>query len=171
MTKATRAKAPASSSPLAGACLITLLAARRVIPSVPRRRRVVLREARLRRYCAANRLNRLGTLTYADANHDPIPVREHSGEFFRALRDSLDDDALPFAWAPEWHKTGHGLHAQSAVGRYVKPTLIVEAWGRGFVHVKLIGSPVGSGALGESRIAASYLSKYVAKSSQETEGA
>ncbi|WP_441786758.1 hypothetical protein [Leifsonia sp. 2MCAF36] len=71
---------------------------------------------------------------------------------------------------PEWHKSGHGLHAHFAVDRYVKRSLIVEAWGRGFVHIKLIGSPVGSGALGESRIAASYLSKYVAKSFLETQG-
>ncbi len=46
--------------------------------------------ARLRRYCAANRLNRLGTLTYAGSgNHDPGVLREHLADFFRSLRESL----------------------------------------------------------------------------------
>ena len=37
-------------------------------------------------------------------------------------------------------------------------------WGRGIVHIKLIGDlPVGSGALEEARLAASYLAKYVSK--------
>lgn len=120
---------------------------------------------RLRRYCAANRLNRLGTLTYAGAGcHDPKELRGHLGEFFRALRGQLGGDPLPYVWVPEWHRTGHGLHAHFAVGQYIKRSLIEKAWGRGFVHIKLLGDlPVGSGKLGEARRAAGYLSKYVAK--------
>ena len=65
---------------------------------------------------------------------------------------------------PEWHKGGHGLHAHFAVGRYVARTSIVESWPHGFVHIKLLGHlPVGSGALGEARLAARYLSKYMGK--------
>ena len=38
-------------------------------------------------------------------------------------------------------------------------------WGRGIVHIKLIGDlPHGSGALEEARVAAGYLAKYVSKS-------
>lgn len=55
-----------------------------------------------------------------------------------------------------------------AVGRYVPRSLIDASWGRGFVHIKLLGDlPVGSGALAEARVAARYLSKYVAKSLEE----
>lgn len=87
------------------------------------------------------------------------------GEFFRGLRESLGGSAFAYVWVPEWHKTGHGLHAHFAVGRFVKRGLIAEAWGRGFVHIKLLGDlPVGSGTIGEARRAAGYLSKYVAKS-------
>ena len=51
-----------------------------------------------------------------------------------------------------------------AVGRYVRQRLIRDVWARGIVHIKLIGDlPVGSGALEEARIAASYLAKYVSK--------
>ena len=121
--------------------------------------------ARLRRYCAANRLNRLGTLTYrGEGCHEPALVRDHLGEFFRGLRSGLGGRALPYVWVPEWHKSGHGLHAHFAVGQFVKRSLIESAWGHGFVHIKLLGDlPVGSGDLSEARIAAGYLSKYVAK--------
>jgi hypothetical protein len=119
----------------------------------------------LRRYCAANRLNRLGTLTYrGEGCHDPAVVRAHLGDFFRALRVATGGKPLPYVWVPEWHKSGHGLHAHFAVGRFIKRGLIEEAWGHGFVHIKLLGNmPVGSTDLGEARRAAGYLSKYVAK--------
>jgi len=121
--------------------------------------------AKLRRFCAANRLNRLGTLTYrGEGCHDPLQLRADVGEFFRALRFGLDGSPLPYVWVPEWHKSGHGLHVHFAVGRFVPRGRIDEAWGRGFVHIKLLGDlGVGSGALEESRKAAGYLSKYVAK--------
>lgn len=122
--------------------------------------------ARLRRYCVANRLNRLGTLTYAgDGCHDPRVARQDVGAFFRALRADLGGQPFPYAWVPEWHKSGHGLHLHFAVGRFVPRGRIEGAWGRGFVHIKLLGDlPVGSGSFAEARVAAGYLSKYVAKS-------
>lgn len=120
----------------------------------------------LRRYCAANRLNRLGTLTYrGEGCHDPRQARRDAGAFFRSLRESLGGEPFPYVWVPEWHKTGHGLHLHFAVGRFVPRGLIQQAWGRGFVHIKLLGDlPVGSGSFAEARLAAGYLSKYVAKS-------
>lgn len=127
-------------------------------------------KAKLRRYCAANRLNRLGTLTYrGEGCHDPKIVRADLANFFRALRDATGGDALPYLWVPEWHKTGHGLHVHFAIGRYIPRRHIVESWPHGVVHIKLIGDvPVGTGALGESRKAAGYLSKYVAKTFTDT---
>lgn len=121
--------------------------------------------AKLRRYCAANRLNRLGTLTYAGAGcHDPVQLRSDVHVFFRTLRSGLGGKPLPYAWVPEWHKSGHGLHVHFAVGRYVRRSLVESAWGHGFVHVKLLGG-LGHGAtsVDEARIAAGYLSKYVGK--------
>jgi hypothetical protein len=122
--------------------------------------------ATLRRYCTANRLNRLGTLTYrGEGCHDPAIVRLHLSELFRSLRTSLGGKPLPYVWVPEWHKSGHGLHAHFAVGQYIKPQFIESAWDHGFVHIKLLGDlPVGSSSLSEARQAAGYLSKYVAKS-------
>ena len=69
---------------------------------------------------------------------------------------------------PQWHPGGHGLHAHFAVGRFVPRRLIERAWGHGFVHIKLLdGLPVGSGALGEARLAARYLAGYVGRDLEE----
>ena len=125
---------------------------------------------KVRRYCAANRLNRLGTLTYGgDGCHEIDQLVVDVGRFFRRLRSGLGGDPLPYLWVPEWHPSGHGLHVHFAVGQYIKRSLIADAWGHGFVHIKLLGDlPVGSGALGEARKAASYLSKYVGKAFADT---
>ena len=119
----------------------------------------------VRRYCAANRLNRLGTLTYGgDGCHDPHALRDDVAGFFKRLRVGLGGEAFPYLWVAEWHPGGHGLHLHFAVGRYVGHSLIREAWGRGIVHIKLLGDlPVGSGTLEEARLAARYLGKYAGK--------
>lgn len=124
--------------------------------------------AKVRRYCAANRLNRLGTLTYAEACEDPLALREEMARFFVNLRELLGGKAMPYLWVPEWHPGGHGLHAHFVVARYVKRGLIEEAWGLGIVHIKLIGDlPVGSGTLAEARQAARYVAPYTAKSADD----
>lgn len=55
--------------------------------------------AKLRRYCAANLLNRFGTLTYGPPRAtDPLVVREHMAVFWRRLRASLGGEAMPYVW-------------------------------------------------------------------------
>ena len=120
---------------------------------------------RIRRYAAANRLNRLGTLTYAGAGcRDPRQLRADLADFFREVRAKLQAGPLPYVWVPQWHPGGHGLHAHFAVGRFVPRRLIEQAWGHGFVHIKLLdGLPVGSGELSEARLAARYLAGYAGR--------
>ena len=72
-------------------------------------------------------------------------------DFFRRLRGAVGEP-FPYLWVPEWHTGGHGLHVHFAVGRFIATGRIDAAWGRGFVHIKLLGDlPVGSGTLGEAR--------------------
>ena len=125
--------------------------------------------AALRRYCSANGLNRLGTLTYrGEGCHDQVQVRADLATFFRELRERTGGEPFPYAWVPEWHKSGHGLHVHFALGQYVRQGVIRDTWGHGFVSIKLIGDlPVGSGVLAEARKAAAYLSKYVSKTFTE----
>jgi hypothetical protein len=118
--------------------------------------------SRLRRYVVSNRLNRLGTLTYKESCEDQRQVRKDIGEFFRKLNSDMGRP-FPYLWVPEWHKQ-HGLHVHFVVGRYIPRAKIEDSWGRGFVHIKLLGNvPIGQGLLGESRLAAVYLTKYVSK--------
>jgi hypothetical protein len=137
-------------------------------PNPERARLEAARRARgrLRRYCVANGLNRLGTLTYAPPFcTDPDEVRQHAGIFFRDVRARLGGRPLPYAWVPEFHSDGTRFHLHFAAGRYIKRGVLEEAWGRGWVHIKLLGDlPVGSGRMAEARVAAGYLSKYVGKS-------
>ena len=125
-----------------------------------------IRRARgaIRRYCAANRLNRLGTLTYRPPGcTDPVRFRSDLRSFFRRLHGSVGEP-YPYLWVPEWHPGGHGLHAHFVVGRYIRQRAIETAWGLGFVDIRMLSNlPVGSGSLGEARLAAWYLAKYVGK--------
>ena len=136
-------------------------------PNVARAAEEAGRRARrsIRQYAAANRLNRLGTLTYRDEGcHDPLQLRADLAGFFRELRAGLGAGRFPYVWVPQWHPGGHGLHAHFAVGRFVPRTLIERSCGHGFVHIKLLdGLPVGTGALGEARLAARYLARYVGR--------
>ena len=123
----------------------------------------------VRRYCAANRLNRLATLTYRGQGcNEPLRFRSDVGRFFRRLRQGIGGTAFPYLWTGEWHKTGHGLHAHFAVGRFVPRTKIEDAWPHGFVHIKLLGDlSYAATSLDQARKAARYLSKYVGKSFAE----
>ncbi|HEX3980441.1 MAG TPA: hypothetical protein VHW93_04425, partial [Acidimicrobiales bacterium] len=122
-------------------------------------------KGKVRRFCIANGLTRLGTLTYAgEGCHDPRQLRSDLGEFFRALRVLLGGKAFAYLWVPEWHPGGHGLHAHFAVGRYIKKAVIEDAWGRGYVHIKLLCDlPVGTTKVHEAAQVAWYLSKYMDK--------
>lgn len=121
--------------------------------------------ATLRRYCVANRLNRLATLTYrGEGQFDPIAAREDVRQFFKLLRRSLGGASFAYAWVAEWHQS-HGLHIHFAVGRYVPVREIERAWGRGYVSIKRLGGVgVGASSLDEAARAARYLGKYVGKS-------
>jgi hypothetical protein len=119
----------------------------------------------VRRYCAANGLNRLGTLTYAGVGcHDARALRAHVGAFFRSVREGLGGEPLPYVWVPQLHPGGHGWHVHFGVGRYVARKLIERAWGHGFVHIKLLGDlPTGSGVRAEARLTARYLAGYAGR--------
>jgi len=153
----------------AGGCLVTMRSGQAAAgdPDPERSQAEGARRARtkIRRYGAANRLNRFATLTYAgEGCFDPGRLRVDVAAFFKSLRPALAGQAFPYVWVPEWHPGGHGLHVHFIVGRYVRQSLIREAWGHGIVHIKLIGDlPVGSGTLAEARRASGYLCGYIGK--------
>jgi hypothetical protein len=120
----------------------------------------------MRRYSVANRLNRLGTLTYGPPFcRDPRQLRNDVASFFVRLRVSLGGATFPYLWVPELHKDRERWHVHFLVGRWIAREPIEAAWrGRGFVHIKLLGDlPARSSGTAEARVAAKYASKYVAK--------
>lgn len=132
---------------------------------------VAVRRARtkVRRYCAANQLNRLGTLTYGPPFcRDPKLLREQVGAFFKRLRREMGGEPFAYLWTGERHQDGERLHAHFAVGRYVPRSRIERAWPHGFVHIKLLGDlPYEASTLDEARLLSRYLAKYVSKTLAE----
>jgi len=121
--------------------------------------------ARLRRYGAANRLNRMGTLTYGPPRcTDAVELRGHVAQFFRELRADLGGKPFPYIWVPELHADRVHWHVHFAVGQHIARSTIRRAWGRGLIHMPQINDlPVGSTTRDEARAAARYLAKYVTK--------
>ncbi|HEY3924707.1 MAG TPA: hypothetical protein VGL75_09100 [Acidothermaceae bacterium] len=119
---------------------------------------------RARRYSAANRLDRLGTLTYRGAgcfDYDQMIQDVHG--FIVRLRAALGGKPFPYVWVPEWHKD-HGLHVHFGLSGFVHYSLIDAAWGLGRTNIKrLTNLPAGSGPLAAARINGRYLAKYVGK--------
>lgn len=125
---------------------------------------------KVRRYCAANGLDRLGTLTYrGEGLHDPAVLVGHVAAFWRDLRARLGGDALAYVWVPEWHKTGHGVHVHFGAGRFIHYALIRQSWPHGNISIKRLGNnlAMGAGSWEYARRTAGYLSKYVAKAIED----
>lgn len=124
---------------------------------------------RVRRYSAANGLDRFGTLTYAPpGTADSAEVRAHAASFMRNLRESRGK-AFPYVWVPERHKSGL-FHLHFALGEYVPRSQVNDAWGRGFVSIKqLSGQRIGAPRWEAARTAGRYMAKYVAKTFGESE--
>jgi hypothetical protein len=129
-------------------------------------------QGKIRRFCAANLLNRLGTLTYAEGQYDEEQLRAHVAAFFRRLRDGIEvkqlpakvgpGAAFPYLWVPQWHPGGHGLHLHFAVGRYIPERFIESCWPHGFVKITLLSNLTAPATpLAEARATARYLARYV----------
>lgn len=139
----------------------------RVVAEAARRAR-----AAVRRYCAANGLDRLGTLTYRGQGcHHEAQLRTDVGLFFRVLRRHLRVGPFPYLWTGEWHPGGHGLHVHFAIGRYVEKKLVANAWDRGFVEIRRLNAELKYASnLARARVAAAYLGKYVSKNFERANG-
>ena len=117
--------------------------------------------AKIRRYCAAQPAQppRDADLR-GEGCYDPR-LRADVAGFFRGLRGELGGGRCRTCGCRSGIQAGTGCTCTSRSAA-TSQRLIEQAWGRGLVHIKLIGDlPVGSGALEEARLAASYLARYV----------
>lgn len=117
----------------------------------------------VRRFCAANGIDRLASLTFAPPFcTDPHELRCHMSRFFRRTRAALDRP-FPYLWVPELHKDGERFHAHVGFADYIPKAQLAELWGHGFVDIRRIRVRGASSRTEHSRKAAGYLSKYVGK--------
>jgi hypothetical protein len=123
----------------------------------------------VRRYCKANGINRLATLTYGPPFcTDPRQLRNDVGMFIRRLRRELGCGRFPYVWVPELHKDGQRLHAHIGFGQYIKKDRLQSCWPHGFVDIRRIRvRDAGSTTEQASRVAF-YVAKYVGKAFENT---
>ena len=120
---------------------------------------------KLRRYCVANRLDRLVTLTYrGEGCHDPATLRADVAAFVKRLRRVRQLRSFPYAWVPELHASGHGFHVHLAVSQYLPKDEVDSAWGHGWVDLRRLASGMEyASEASRAKLAASYLAKYASK--------
>lgn len=117
----------------------------------------------VRRYCVANGIDRLVSLTFAPPFcTDPRELRDHLARFVRRLRCEVGGK-FPYVWVPELHADGVKLHAHMGLAQFVRKDRLAEVWGHGFVDVRLIRARGSKDPVEHRRSAARYLSKYVGK--------
>lgn len=121
---------------------------------------------RLRRYAAANGLDRLIVLTYADQTADLPKVKRDTARFVKRWllpRIATGEHRRgPYVIGWERHKSGN-WHVNVLVRPYLKQGAIERGWGRGFVWISRFRSDGKGGGRGAARKAAAYVAKYVAK--------
>jgi hypothetical protein len=123
--------------------------------------------SRLRRYAAANHLDRLIVLTYAEQTDDLAKVKRDVRLFVkRKLRPLVGPD-MPYAITWELHKSGT-WHVNILLNSYVRHAKLHRAWGRGFVWITKFKSK--SGGKDAAREAARYASKYAGKDVEGMDG-
>ncbi|MBS1838140.1 MAG: hypothetical protein JST64_10640 [Actinobacteria bacterium] len=117
------------------------------------------------RFCVANRLQFMWTLTFAESVWDVDEARRAVAALIEQLRE-LFGGPFPYLYVFELHPGGHGLHVHLAVPRYIPHDGVAEGWGRG--HVWVTGPKRrGLAAAVAARSAARYLAKYVDKAIEE----
>jgi hypothetical protein len=145
-------------------------AAPRVVDEQASRRSACNRaKVRVRRFCTANRLDRMITLTYTDPEFDSLVVARDVKLFVRRLRSRLGlsvGEPFQYLWVRELHPGGHGYHVHMLVSRFVHHEHVRRCWPKGqIVDVRKVRVPKGRGGGREaSRRAAAYVQKYVVKS-------
>jgi hypothetical protein len=125
----------------------------------------------IHRYCVANRLQYMWTLTFAASEWDVDTARQAVAVLVDGLRRHLGV-TFPYLYVFELHPgteenpDGHGLHVHMAIPKFVRHEVMTELWGHG--HVWVTGPKRrGLAAAVAARSTARYLAKYVGKALEE----
>lgn len=118
--------------------------------------------AKVRRYCMANNLDRMLTLTYASEPHDWEEAWMHI-EAFRRLVYRHFDQRIPMVIVPEIGSKNGRKHFHVALGRYIPKETAKRLWGRGFVDIRRFRIDKEAGEGEKAKAVAGYLTAYVKK--------
>jgi hypothetical protein len=84
----------------------------------------------IRRYCTANNVTVLWTLTYrGDGCHDRERALRDFAHFWRRMRETFG--RMPMVRVPELHPAGHGYHVHFAVNRFLPISEVKRLWPHG----------------------------------------
>lgn len=117
------------------------------------------RRGQMRRYCVANQLRYMWTLTCADQTHDLDEMRRRMALLMRKLRHLLGG-RFPYVYVFEQHKSG-AWHVHLAVPSYIPHAEVKRLWSHGIVQVANRNRK--GDAAGSPRSLGRYLAKYVSK--------
>lgn len=134
-------------------------------PGENARRAVARARVSVRRYAVRNRLTRLWTFTYVEAQWDVGQVRRDVNAWAKRLRKHLDR-SVPYVAVMELHPGGHGLHVHVLLpSRFVRHKAMRALWGKGHVQYSDGDTSVRrvKGQRSRARRAAEYVAKYVGK--------
>ena len=115
-------------------------------------------KGRVRRYCRANRIRFLWTLTYSTEPSTRAQVTKHLRTFFKRLGTHFG--RLPLIAVIERGTKSDRLHVHFGAARFLSFETIDKIWPHGWVHV---GDPRKLPGRVPVRRLAAYLAKYVAK--------
>lgn len=118
--------------------------------------------SKLRRYAAANRLDRLIVLTYAEPEFDLAKCKRDVRLFVKRKLRGLVGPDMAYAVTWEQHKSG-AWHVNVLVNGYIRQPKLARAWGRGFVWIKKFKVARGGSGRDAARAAARYVAKYASK--------
>ncbi len=129
-------------------------------------------KTKVRRYCRANVLDRLWTLTFANENLPPTraDVMREAAEFVRRLRKHLGH-SVAYVVVPERGTKGtQRFHLHLAIGFYISKPVMAELWGLGWVDARRFEDQGGDQRTSASKVA-HYVAKYVEKTFEEVAAA
>jgi hypothetical protein len=132
-------------------------------PDPERSEREAARRAKtkVRRLCVANGLDRLWTVTYATEPESEAQIVRDVAVMMRRLHHRFPK--WRYLYVIERGEKSGRLHVHFATNVFVPKAVVASTWDHGFVDVRRITTGRG----GDPRVAARYLSKYVAKASDD----
>ena len=121
-----------------------------------------------RRYAVRNKLTKMWTFTFKEAQWDRSKILEYMNDFFQRWR-VLEGKEFPYLYALELHPGGHGYHVHVAVPGWMFTDFfrLRRVWGHGRIRFDKRKRQQGE-PRDDARRLALYLVKYITKGFEQS---